>query len=174
MARSNLMFRIILIALTAAAIPLSFIAAPFPRQLVLQHVPTLIGIGLLALAVKRFRPSTASLICCLIFLWLHIIGARWIYTYVPYDDVSQAIFGRTLSETFGWHRNHYDRLVHFASGVLGMPPLAEAVRSFGRTPPVAAAVLAMSCVLAIGAAYEILEWQIAMLFSPAMAESYNG
>jgi hypothetical protein len=35
---------------------------------------------------------------------------------VPYDDWTDALFGVRLSEVFGWHRNHFDRLVHTAYG----------------------------------------------------------
>ncbi len=166
--------RFILIGLTAIAVPFSFVSAPYPHELVLQHIPTVIGIVLLLAAVVKFRLSSLSFYCCLTFLWLHIVGARWIYSYVPYDELSRAITGRSLSETFGWERNHYDRLVHFASGVLGLPILSDFLQSFYRLRPLPAAIFAMFGVLAIGAMYEILEWQIAMAFSPEMAESYNG
>lgn len=164
----------VLIALTGLAVPLSFIAAPYPNELILQHVPTVLGIALLGIAMTWFRPSSLAINCCLLFLWLHLIGARWIYSFVPYDGVAQWLTGHTLTETFGWQRNHYDRLVHFASGVLGLPPLSHLLQSTCQLRSFAAAFLAMTCVLAIGAAYEVLEWQIAVAFSPTMAESYNG
>lgn len=34
--------------------------------------------------------------------------------------------------------------------------------------------MGVASVLAVGALYEILEWQIAIVFSPAQAEAYNG
>ncbi|TWT91876.1 DUF2238 domain-containing protein [Neorhodopirellula pilleata] len=163
-----------LLLATVVAIPASFIAAPYPNELVLQHVPTVLGITLLIGSVIWFQPTRLAVGCCLAFLWLHLIGARWIYSFVPYDDVVRILTGRTLTEMFDWKRNHYDRLVHFASGVLGLPPLSNLIQSFCQVRPLAAAVLAMCCVLAVGAAYEVLEWQIAIAFSPAMAESYNG
>lgn len=166
--------RFILIGLTALAIPLSFVAAPYPNELLLQHVPTVIGVVLLVIAAKRYQPSDVALGCCLAFLWLHLIGARWIYSYVPYDDMFQMLTGHTLTETFGWQRNHYDRMVHFASGVLGLPPISNFLQSYCHVSPASAAFLSVVCVLAIGAGYEILEWQIGMTFSPEMAESYNG
>ena len=166
--------RYVWIGLTALAIPVSFIKAPYPEQLILQHVPTLFGIGILLFAVVRFRPSGLAFYCSLVFLWLHIIGARWIYTYVPYDDFIQAVTGQTLSNVFGWKRNHYDRLVHFTSGCLGLPIFSDLLQSFCRLRALPAALLAMSCVVSIGAVYEIVEWQIAMVFSPETAEAYNG
>lgn len=164
----------ILLIVTLAAIPLSFVHAPYPRELILQHVPTVIGIALLAVAVRTSALGTVSFGCAVTFLWLHIIGARWIYSYVPYDAVAEYLTGSTLSDRFEWNRNHYDRLVHAASGVLGVPVAAELLQRFGGMRPVGAAVMAISCVLSIGAIYEVLEWQIAVRLSPAQAEAYNG
>lgn len=42
-----LTLRMVLLGATAIAIPASFIAAPYPEELILQHIPTAIGIGLL-------------------------------------------------------------------------------------------------------------------------------
>ena len=164
----------IALALTTTAVPASFIAAPYPQELILQHVPTIFGLLLLAVAICRFHPSVASLACSFAFLWLHIIGARWIYSFVPYDDWTQALFGMRLSDFFGWERNHYDRLVHFASGFLGLPILSDFLQSTCGLRPRGGSLLAAAVVLAIGAIYEVIEWQIAISFSPAMAKSYNG
>lgn len=172
--RLGLNWRIITLVVTALAVPGSFVAAPYPEELLLQHIPTLVGLGMLAVAIGKFRPSRLSFVCCVAFLWLHVIGARWIYSFVPYDELAFAITGRSLSDAFGWQRNHYDRLVHLASGVLGVPPIAEFLRTRCQVLPVASAALAIACVLAIGAMYEVLEWQIAVTLSPEMAESYNG
>lgn len=167
-------YRIAALIVTALAIPVSFINAPYPRELVLQHIPTVIGVAVLAWVTARFSPSRISLACCIGFLWLHLIGARWIYSYVPYDDWSVAVTGKSLSDYFHWKRNHYDRLVHLASGVLGVPPIAEWLRVRSRLSAGEAAVLSIASILAIGAIYEVLEWQIAITLSPNMAESYNG
>ena len=168
------MFRWLMLVLTAAMIPLSFVAAPYPEELVLQHIPTIVGIILLALAEFYFRPSRLSFVCVVAFLWLHIIGARWIYSFVPYDLFFKRLGGFTLSDTFGWQRNHYDRLVHLASGVLGVPPASEILQRTCGMWPRGASIMAVACVLSIGAMYEILEWQIAVSLAPAHAEAYNG
>ncbi len=88
--------------------------------------------------------------------------ARWIYSFVPYDDWTNALFGVRLSEAFSWRRNHFDRLVHFAYGVCLTAVLRlKWLRS-------------LEIVLATSALYELLEWAIAMTLAPAMAEAYNG
>lgn len=167
-------YQLIVIAMTAALIPLSFVQAPYPEQLLLQHVLTVIGIMLLVIATVGLRISNLSFACLIIFLWLHLIGARWIYSFVPYDDLARMISGVTVSETLGWQRNHYDRLVHFASGLLWVAPGSELLQRACGIRPLAAALMAISLVLSIGAIYEILEWQIATMLSPAQAEAYNG
>lgn len=56
---------------------------------------------------------------------LHILGARYIYSYVPYDEWMQALAGVTLTGSFALSRNHYDRVVHFAFGLLFARPTFE-------------------------------------------------
>lgn len=152
----------------------SFWEAPYPAELRLQHIPTVVAIiGLWGVVAKRWlRPQLV--LCLLAFLWLHIIGARWIYSFVPYDRWAMSLCGTSISELCGWQRNHYDRLVHLASGVLFVPPVWEILQRRGLTGSGLLAVVSVSVVLAIGAVYEILEWTISLLFAPAYAESYNG
>ncbi len=152
----------------------SFWEAPYPAELRLQHIPTVVGIIGLWVVVAKHWLSPQSVLCLLAFLWLHLIGARWIYSYVPYDRWAISLCGTSLSELCGWQRNHYDRLVHLASGMLFVPPVWEVVQRRGLTGSGVLALVSISVVLAIGAVYEILEWTISLLFAPAYAESYNG
>lgn len=169
-----LKLQLLLVAITFLAVPLSFIKAPYQQELVLQHAATLFGLACVTAAVIFVAPTRLSFGCVLLFLWLHIIGARWIYSFVPYDDVARYVTGTSLSDYFGWERNHYDRMVHFASGLLGVPPASELLQRFGGMRPLGAAMMGIACVMTVGATYEILEWQIAMVLSPAQAEAYNG
>jgi putative membrane protein len=167
-------FQLATLLATGALVPLSFLDAPFPEELVLQHVPTVVGLIGLAIALPYLKLSEASFACLIVFTLLHILGARWIYSFVPYDAWSIHWTGTSLSEHFGWERNHYDRLVHFASGLLGVPPAAEVLQRFWGMRPRGAAIMGIATMLAIGAIYEILEWQIAVTLSPEHAEAYNG
>lgn len=143
-------------------------------QLLLQHLPT--ALGLLALWAVSHRPglTDTSFACVLAFLALHVIGARWIYSQVPYDAWSEALTGRTLSETFGWERNHYDRFVHLAFGALFVGPIHDVL---GRTVSVRGAwawIFAIIGVLAASAVYELAEWGLAVTIAPDAAERYVG
>lgn len=166
--------RLCVIGCLTLLVPASFIGAAYPQELVLQHIPTLVALAILAAITINTPMSRLSFACLVGFLVLHLIGARWIYSFVPYDDWSVALTGRGLSERFGWERNHYDRLVHFGFGLLGVPPASELLQRMTAIRPPGSAILAVAIVVALGALYEIAEWQIAITFSPEFAESYNG
>lgn len=147
---------------------------PFPQTAPLHHLPTL-ALLLAAPFLLRRRPlSNAALACIILFLVLHTIGGRYTYTNVPYDAVARAVTGHTVSEVFGFTRNHYDRLVHFGYGLLAVLPVREAlIRHVGlgrRT----ALYLAVESVLAVSAVYEIFEWLLTLTMEGSLATAYNG
>lgn len=75
---------------------------------------------------------------------------------------------------FGWSRNHYDRLIHLAFGLLLTLPVREAlVRHHGIS---ASLGLFMGfAFVALGSAlYEIFEWLLTIVAAGDMAEAYNG
>jgi putative membrane protein len=152
----------------------SLVGAPYPREQVLQHTPTVAAIVWLAIDTRRDRMSLASFACITLFFWLHILGARYIYSFVPYDDWSRVLTGQTLSGQFGWHRNHYDRLVHVAYGMLFVVPFFEWGTVRGAMSRGWALQYALLAVLATGALYEIFEWLLSVVMAPDWAEAYNG
>jgi putative membrane protein len=123
---------------------------------------TVVALVALFWAHKRFRLPLRTWVWALVFLTLHTVAARWIYSFVPYDDWTDALLGIRLTDVFGWQRNHFDRLVHFAYGLcvtmmLGLKPLRS-----------------LEVVLATSALYELFEWGVAVVLAPGMAEAYNG
>ena len=156
------------------ALALSLVSPLYPKEQWLQHVPTIVGLVFLFDFSRRGYLSSCSMTCIALFLLLHIIGARWIYSYVPYDRWCDAVFGVNPSEKFGWQRNHYDRLVHFAFGVLMTLPLAEAITKQLGLNRWLALYAAFTFVMGVSAAYEVLEWLLAVIAAPEFAERYNG
>ena len=118
--------------------------------------------------------SNASVQCVVAFLALHTIGGRYTYWDVPYDAWSQALFGRSIGDSFGFTRNMYDRFVHFAFGLLLLRPAWEALRVYGRVEPRLAAWLALAIVTSFSAAYEMFEWLLTLFIAGPMADDYNG
>jgi putative membrane protein len=90
---------------------------PWPVEQAMHTSLTLVALAALAWAHRRVGLPVRTWVWVLVFLALHTIAARWIYSFVPYDDWTGAVLGVRLSDVFGWHRNHFDRLVHFAYGV---------------------------------------------------------
>ena len=163
-----------LIVITASLFAVTLIRPEYPNEQWLQHAPTVLLVPVLVVLARRRTLTTTSVFCIVAFWWLHIIGARYIYSNVPYDQWAQSLLGTTVSETFGWSRNHYDRLVHFCFGLLWMPPAVEIARVYGRLPRFWAISAAIGGVAAISAVYEIFEWLLAVVLSPETADAYNG
>jgi len=175
--------RAIWIGLTVLLLGASLVDPPYPSQQPLQHAPTVVAIGLLGWASRRgpadtradrYRRTRSGFYCGAAFLWLHILGARYIYTYVPYDEWSVMQFGVSINEWMGWSRNHYDRLVHFAFGVLCMPPSIRLAIDCGKMNRRWAMTFAVLVVLSVSAIYEVFEWGLTIVMSPKNAEAYNG
>jgi putative membrane protein len=172
--------KIVLLA-TFLLMVLSLRNALYPAEQWLQHTPTVLMLLGLLWSTGNARLSPIAFSCAISFIALHIIGARWIYSNVPYDAWWESLTGSSLSKQFDWQRNHYDRLVHFASGCFGVPVAFDWLKQTwdASHPKVSLPkrwgwFLSLCVVMAVGAAYEVLEWQIAMLFSPDQAEAYNG
>ena len=147
---------------------------PYPEIALLQHIPTMLLIVTGPLLLRGWPLSTASVACIVAFMALHTLGGRYAYSNVPYDDWARAVTGTTLSDAFGWTRNHYDRLVHFAFGALSVVPVAEVARRWGGLSRRGAAFTVLGWVLAISCLYEIFEWLLTIVAAGETADRYNG
>lgn len=142
----------------------------------LHQLGTLLFLALIMLGACRYRyVSSRSYVLASLFLLIHIIGARYLYSYVPYNDWTQQLFGIRLDELFGWQRNMYDRLVHFSYGVLLFNAMADVSKTIFNVQSVKLLIaLALMINMSSSLLYELLEWSIAMTLSPEAAEAYNG
>lgn len=175
-------YRVWLLAVVVAALGVSCIGPTSWGDTALQHIATVAALGVLIWTgsggvggAGRWPLSNLSYTLLAAFLLLHILGAHYLYSNVPYDEWAQALTGRTLNSLFGWERNHYDRLVHFSFGLLGAPIVYEiGGRYAGLRPGVWPALLAVGVVSLFGNFYEVVEWFIAVTMSQENAEQYNG
>jgi putative membrane protein len=152
----------------------SCINLPYPEFFAMQHAPTIVGMAGLILAERKQWMDRLGFSLVVAFLILHLIGARYLYSNVPYDDWSQLLFGIRINDIMGFERNHYDRLVHFCFGLLFVYPLWQFFQDQLRLTGWWAGVLSICVVLAASDVYEIAEWATAMTFAPDWAEAYNG
>lgn len=163
-----------LLGLLLALLLLAQIDQPYPEVALLQHIPTTLVIVAAPWLLRRWPLSTASVACIMAFMALHTLGGRYAYSNVPYDDWTRALTGTSLSEAFGWTRNHYDRLVHFAFGALSVIPVTEIARRWGGLGARGAALTVLGWVLAISCLYEIFEWLLTIVAAGETADRYNG
>jgi putative membrane protein len=152
----------------------SCVHVPYPKYFWLQHVPTVAVIVALVAADSRFHIGRLSYALILTFMTLHLLGARYLYSYVPYDYWLERLFGVNATERFGLTRNHYDRFVHFCFGLLLAVPSWRFSRRVIGVDAQWSAVFALMVILAASAAYEIFEWLAAVVMAPDWADSYNG
>lgn len=132
----------------------------------MEVAPIIIAAPLLIATRRRF-PLTSFLY---ILIFLHavilIVGGTYTYAKVP--------FGFWLRDSFGFSRNPYDRIGHFAQGFV---PALIARELFLRLRIVRTRgwsnTLAVSVALAISAIYELVEWGAAVVLGQG-ADAFLG
>ena len=108
---------------------------------------------LLSFSYRRFRFS--NLAYALVFLWLvmHTVGAHYTFEHVPAE---------WLKSLLGSERNHYDRVAHFVVGFNSFLIAELALRKCWVKNAVVAAVFGVLAIMAMAAAWEIIEWIVAV------------
>ena len=127
----------------------------------LQQAATIVIIALLFFDIRRSFLSWSGFLGIVIFTALHAFGARWLYTMVPYNDWGINFLGINVNETFGWTRNHYDRLVHFVFGLSLLPFTRDlTVHWFKGIKSKHALFMAWLLIQCMSLFYELFEWGI--------------
>lgn len=150
------------------------LTSEFPKQQLLQHLGTLLVSSILLFDLKTKRLSLPSFIGVFLFILLHVIGARWIYSFVPYQSFFGS-FGIDIHELLklNTHRNHYDRFVHFSFGVLMFPYVYEVFKHRIKNS-ILCLLLGWFSIQTFSMIYEVFEWLLTVLISGEAATDYNG
>ena len=122
----------------------------------LESFPVVLGVPLILAFGKRFPLSSLLLV----LLWLHcdllVVGGHYTYAQVP--------LGEWARDWFGWPRNNYDKLGHFAQGFV---PAILTRELLIRTSPLRGSrwlgFLVVCVCLAFSALYELFEWFAAVV-----------
>lgn len=164
----------ILLALYAA-IWLGLAVHPLFRQdWLLENVLVLAALPIFLATARRLRFSDAAYTCLFAFLVLHAIGAHYTYSEVPYDRWTEAITGHRLGDALGWQRNHYDRAVHFAYGLLITPLALELHAAVAPPRGVWRWLLPLLFMVSHSTIYELVEWAAAAAFGGDLGVAYLG
>lgn len=132
----------------------------------LEVLPALIGAIILLLTYHSFRltPLLYSLILfhCIVLM----VGGHYTYAEVPLFD--------TIKELFNLERNNYDKVGHFAQGLVPAIIAREVlIRKNVVNGKAWLNVFVVSICLAFSAFYELIEWWVA-IYSGEDAEAFLG
>src|SRR5690606_24815644 len=128
--------------------------------------PALIALAVLVYTRETFPLTRLAYILILIHAIILIVGGHYTYAEVP--------LGEWVREWTGGERNNYDKLGHFAQGFIPAIVAREVLlrnRVIGRRGWLG--FIVVSICLAVSAAYELVEWWVALLSRQA-AESFLG
>ncbi len=128
----------------------------------------------LAILYRRFRLSDGSMALILAFLALHAVGSHYTYSEVPYDAWFRSLTGHGLDALMGWDRNQFDRLVHFAYGLLLAVPVREFLLRVIQARGFWSYFLPLDIILGTSALYELIEWAAAAWFGGDLGMHYLG
>jgi putative membrane protein len=141
--------------------------APYDRTTWwLEVFPILIGAPILVATHRRFPLTTLAYVLLAIHAGILMVGGHYTYARVP--------LGFWAEHMFGFTRNNYDRLGHFAQGFV---PAILAREILLRTSPLRPGrwlfVIVTAVCLAISACYEFIEWWSALVFGQG-ADAFLG
>ena len=160
-------------AFTAVWLALA-IAPRYRADWALENVLVVLAVLALALTHRRFSLSRASYTLIVLFLSIHAVGAHYTYSEVPYDAWVTALTGRSLDTALGWRRNNFDRIVHFAYGLLLAYPVREVLVRVTGLRGFWGYFLPMDLTMSSSATYELMEWAAAMAFGGDLGIAYVG
>lgn len=152
----------------------SWIRPLFPLEQAMHASIAVVGMAWLVLHARHWPLTDGAFAAICLFIAVHSIAARWLYSNVPYDAWAMAAFGWSPQAAFGWERNHADRAIHLLYGLCFAPALVQFVRARWAIHRRAAYGLMLLLVMASSLFYEWLEWGIALTLAPEQAEAYNG
>jgi putative membrane protein len=159
-------YEIGLLILVAAVLVWSGIAPHDRFTWWLEVAPVLIGAPVLIYLWPRLRFTRLVYTLLALHAIILMVGGKYTYAQVP--------FGFWLQDVFGFARNHYDRIGHFAQGFI---PAMLAREVFIRRSPLGGSrwlpfVVVCFC-LAFSALYELIEFWTALAAGEG-AESFLG
>ena len=122
---------------------------------VLEVAPLFIGVPVLAATWRRFPLTPLAYRLILLHAIILMVGGHYTYERVPLGD--------WMREAFGFARNHYDRIGHFAQGFVPAILAREILLRRGVVRGRGWLFFLVTCVcLAISACYEFVEWWTAV------------
>ncbi len=141
---------------------------------ILENVLVVVFVLWLWFGYEKYPLSKLSYTLIFIFLMLHEIGSHYTYALVPYNDWTQKLFGQSLNSMLGLERNHFDRLIHFAYGLLLAYPIREIIILKTNLSGFWSYFLPLDFAMSTSMAYELIEWGASEVFGGELGMAYLG
>ena len=147
--------------------------APWYRQdWLLENLLVFIALPLLVRHYRSLRFSNFAYTCLFVFFVLHEIGAHYTYSEVPWREWLAALgWGDELARQ---GRNHYDRFVHFAYGLLILPAAWELIDARMSPRGLWRWLMPLLFMMSHSVIYELVEWLAAEVFGGELGVAYLG
>jgi putative membrane protein len=122
----------------------------------LEVLPVFIGLFILLLTYKKFPLTSLLYTLILIHMIILMVGGHYTYAEVPLFD--------WIKEAFDQNRNNYDKVGHFAQGVIPAILAREILirKNIVQGSKIWLNYIILSLVLAFSALYELIEWWVAL------------
>jgi len=137
----------------------------YPADWLLENILIFIFFPFVFWMDKKYNYTFLSIVFLLIFASLHSLGAHFTYAEMDYFN--------SITQFFGFERNHFDRLVHFLFGLLVFRILFEMTMSNVKNIK-SALLLTFTMIVSISTIYEILEWLAVVILYPDLGAAFLG
>ncbi len=166
--RQHARLPLVLLGLLAVICVATLWAPPAGRtSWALEVGPGLIEVAILGATFRRRPLSQLVYVTVFLHVLVLIYGGYYTYALTPLGDWAK--------HSFGWSRNHYDRVGHVALGVF---PVFLARALLLRTSPLRPgkwlAELSISLVFSFAAFWELLEWWLTLLVASDVGQAFLG
>jgi putative membrane protein len=130
-----------------------------------ENLPILAIVGLVTWLHRRFTFSNTALLLMSVLVVMHTVGGHYTFSRVPFGWVT---------ETFGFQRNHYDRVAHFSVGFYAYGAAEVLLKRGLVRSRLLLFTWPLFLVMSVAAGYELFEWQFAVLADPAAGAEVLG
>lgn len=146
---------------------------PYARDTwLLENLLLVVGVLALLASHRALPLSRISYTLIFVFLLLHSIGAHYTYSLVPWAQWMEPIgLGAQAAEA---SRNHFDRIVHFAYGLLLAYPIREIFLRVADLRGFWGYFFPLSVTLSTSVLYELAEWGAAEVFGGDLGIEFLG
>jgi len=144
------------------------------KDWLLENALVVVFVGFLFVSYRRLTLSRISYFLIFVFLSLHLIGAHYTYSEVPYDRWFEALTGHSLNQWLGWERNNFDRVVHFSYGLLLAYPMREVFLRVVTLRGFWGYFFPLDMTMSTSMIYELIEWGAAALFGGDLGQAFLG